>query len=77
MFSYKQLIAARSQMKYTLRTKEALTIENSPQTDICSKIEINPNLSSGLTQQMSNLTIEKEFHISPSSILFILDRAEK
>ena len=64
-------------MKYNLRTKEALTIENSPQTDICSEIEVNPNPSSGLTQQMSNLTIENKFHISPGSILFIPDTADK
>ena len=64
-------------MKYNLRTKEALTIENSPQTVICSGIEVNPNPSSGLTQQMSNLTIENRFHISTGSILFIPDTADK
>ena len=64
-------------MKYNLRAKEALTIENSPKTDICSESEVNPNPSSGLTQQMSNLTIENKFHISPGSILFIPDTADK
>ena len=64
-------------MKYNLRAKEALTIENSPKTDICSENEVNPNPNSGLTQQMSNLTIENKFHISPGSILFIPDTADK
>ena len=36
-------------MKYNLRATEALTNENSPKTDICSEIEVNPNPSSGLT----------------------------
>ena len=63
-------------MKYNLRAKEVLTIENSPKTDICSESEVNPNPSSGLTQQMSNLTIENKFHISPGSILFIPDTAD-
>ena len=54
-----------------------MTIENSPETDVCSESEVNPNPSSGLTQQMSNLTIENKFHISPGSILFIVDTAEK
>ena len=48
-------------MNNNLRTKEALTIENSPQTDICSETEVNPKPSSSLTQQMPNLTIEKSF----------------
>ena len=64
-------------MKYNLRTKDALTIENSPQTDICSETELNPNPSSGLIQQILNLTIENKFHISPGSILFIPDTADK
>ena len=64
-------------MKYNLRTKEPLTIENSPQTDICSETEINPNPSTGLTQQVFNLTVENKFHISPGSILFIPETAEK
>ena len=67
LFSYKQFFS-RSKMKYNLRAKEALTIENSPKTDICSENEINPNPSSGSTQQMSNLTIENKFHFSAGSI---------
>ena len=59
-------------MKKNLRAKEALTIENSPETDVCSESEVNPNPSSGLDQQMSNLTIENKFHISPGSILIDL-----
>ena len=54
-----------------------MTIENSPRTDICSETEVNPDPSSGLTQQMSNHTIENKFHISPGSILFIPDTADK
>ena len=47
-----------------------MTVENSPQKiDICSETEVNPNPSSGLTQQMSNLTKNK-LQISPGSILF-------
>ena len=76
MFSYKQFFAC-SKTKYNLRTKEALTIENPPQTDICSEIEVNLNPSSGLTQQMSTLTLENKFHISPGSILFIPDTTDK
>ena len=76
LFSYKQLFA-RSKMKYNLRAKEALTIENSPEKDICSESEVNPNPCSGLTQQMSNLTKEINFHISPGSNLFIPDTADK
>ena len=64
-------------MKYNLIAKEALTIENLPKTDICSENEVNTYPSSGLTQQMSNLTIEKRFHISPGSFLFIPDTADK
>ena len=64
-------------MKYNLRAKEALTIEKSPKTDICSESEVNPNPSSALTQQMSNLTIENKFHSSPGSNLFIPDTADK
>ena len=64
-------------MKYNFRTKEALTIENPPRKDICFETEVNPNPSSGLTQQMSNLTIENKFHISPGFILFIPDTADK
>ena len=64
-------------MKYNLRAKEALTIENSPKTDIRSENEVNPISSSGLTQPMSNLTIENKFHISPGSILFIPDTPDK
>ena len=55
-------------MMYNLRTTEALTIENSPQTDIRSKTEVNPDPSSGLTQQKSNLKIENKSHISLGSI---------
>ena len=54
-----------------------MTIENSPKTDIRSENEVNPIPSSGLTQTMSNLTIEYKFHISPGSILFIPDTADK
>ena len=64
-------------MKYNLRAKEALTIENSSKTDICSEREVNTNPSSGLTHQMSNFTIENKFHISLGSILFIPDTADK
>ena len=76
LFSFKQFFA-RSKMKYNLRTKEALTIENSPQTDICFETEVNPNPNSGLSQQMSNLTIENKFRLSHGSTLFIPDRAHK
>ena len=69
MFSYKQFFA-RSKMEYNLRAKEALTIENSTKTDICSESEVNPNPSSGLTQQMSNLTIENKFHLSPGYFIY-------
>ena len=55
-----------------------MTIENSPQTSyICSETEVNPNPSSGLTQQMSILTIENRFHISPGFIIFIPCTADK
>ena len=64
-------------MKYNLRAKEALTIENSPKTDFCSENEVNPNTSSVLTQEMSNLTKENKFHISLGSILFIPDTTNK
>ena len=64
-------------MKCNLKTNEALTNENSSQTDICSETESNPNPSSGLTQQMSRLRKENKFHISPGSIFFIPDTADK
>ena len=64
-------------MKYSLRTKKSLTIENSPQTYIGSEIEVNLNTSGGLTQQMSTLIIENKFNLSLGSILFIPRTADK
>ena len=41
-------------------TKEALVLETWSQvTNICSEAELNSNEISGLTQQIANLTIEK------------------